>query len=69
MAKELRFRVTYRQFKAGDPVPGEWGEGVRQALVNAMRAEWVEVAEDKAIDAPPADKMVRPNRVKRKGGE
>jgi hypothetical protein len=59
----IRFLVNHRQYKVGDEVD-TFDEGVARTMIERHRA--VEVVGGKMIDSPPADKMVRPARVKRK---
>jgi hypothetical protein len=60
----IRFLVNHRQYKVGDEVD-TFDEGVSRTMIERGRA--VEVSPDgKAITSPPADKMLRPSRVKRK---
>ena len=56
------FTVPHRQFKPGDAVPENWDYGVVQTMLQTHR-----VREVKMIDEPPADKMLLPERLKRKG--
>jgi hypothetical protein len=58
----IRFLVNHRQYKVGDEVD-TFDEGVARTMIERHRA--VEVT-GKMVDSPPADKMVRPARVKRK---
>ena len=67
-----RFKIPYRQFRPGDLVPAGWDSGTVRTMLEAHRiAPVAEPAQAKAIEAPPADKMLRPARVstKRKGDQ
>jgi hypothetical protein len=63
-----RFKVQHRQFAPGALVPETWDAGIIGTMLSAHRIEPVDAPEPaKSVDAPPADKMLRPASVKRKG--
>lgn len=76
MTPRFRFRVDYRQFKTGDPVPDAFDEGIRATLIGRGIVEAVPEPvtvppdEDDAPTGfrPALDKAVRTGstRVKRK---
>lgn len=61
MKTKYRFRVIWRQYRPGDPVPDTFGGGVVASLLQSQRIE-AAPAEAKAAAAKPASRPAR-NRV------
>ncbi len=70
LAKPVKYRwkVPHLRYKAGDPFPESFGAGIRDTMIQHGRVEAVP-ADEKSIDAPPADRMMRGRNIKRKGLE
>jgi hypothetical protein len=74
MEKRYRFKRDFkRQFKAGDLVPEEFGSGMAEAMIRTGAVEIVpddradiDADDKKSITAPPADKRLRPEKVRTK---
>lgn len=67
---KYRFLHAYPPYTKGDAVPDTYTTGMIQTMLDCRRIEAVPDAvpvEDKNLDHSPADKMLRPARVKRKG--
>ncbi len=67
---KYRWKVPHLRYKAGDPFPESFGAGIRDTMIQHGRVEAVPTGEPaKSIDAPPADRMMRPRSVRTKAVE
>jgi hypothetical protein len=73
---QYRFKLTRHPYAKGDRVPESFSKGTIATMLAYGRIEPIREAvkaepptePEKSIPAAPADKMLRPNRVKVKGG-